>query len=154
MWAAGHWTGAYFNLPGFLIVFVLTLLLVRGVRESAEANNVMVADQDRRHPHFPGRRRHAGQSSQLDTRSRPPASPASLPAAPSCSSPTSASIRFRPRPKNARTPQRDLPFGIIASLIVCTVLYVGVAIVLLGMMKYTTFVSGEAAEAPVAYALK
>jgi basic amino acid/polyamine antiporter, APA family len=33
-------------------------------------------------------------------------------------------------------------------------LYVGVAIVLLGMLKYTTFVSGEAAEAPVAYALK
>jgi APA family basic amino acid/polyamine antiporter len=31
---------------------------------------------------------------------------------------------------------------------------VGVAIVLLGMLKYTTFVSGEAAEAPVAYALK
>jgi APA family basic amino acid/polyamine antiporter len=29
-----------------------------------------------------------------------------------------------------------------------------VAIVLLGMLKYTTFVSGEAAEAPVAYALK
>src|SRR5437762_2573905 len=42
VWAAGSWTGAYFNLPGFLIVFVLTLLLVRGVRESAEANNVMV----------------------------------------------------------------------------------------------------------------
>ena len=47
-----------------------------------------------------------------------------------------------------------MPFGIIASLIICTMLYVGVAIVLLGMMKYTTFVSGEAAEAPVAYALK
>ena len=47
-----------------------------------------------------------------------------------------------------------MPFGIIASLIVCTILYVGVAVVLLGMMKYTTFVSGEAAEAPVAYALK
>jgi len=51
-------------------------------------------------------------------------------------------------------PQRDLPFGIIASLVVCTLLYVGVAVVLLGMLKYTTFVSGEAAEAPVAYALK
>ena len=47
-----------------------------------------------------------------------------------------------------------MPFGIIASLVVCTVLYVGVALVLLGMMKYTTFVSGAAAEAPVAYALK
>ena len=40
------------------------------------------------------------------------------------------------------------------SLVVCTVLYVGVAVVLLGMMKYTTFVSGAAAEAPVAYAMK
>ena len=56
--------------------------------------------------------------------------------------------------EECRTPQRDLPFGIIASLVVCTLLYVGVAVVLLGMLKYTTFVSGEAAEAPVAYALK
>ncbi|HLK34222.1 MAG TPA: amino acid permease, partial [Terriglobales bacterium] len=43
VWDAGHWTGAYFNIPAFLIVFILTVLLVRGVRESAEANNVMVA---------------------------------------------------------------------------------------------------------------
>jgi APA family basic amino acid/polyamine antiporter len=56
--------------------------------------------------------------------------------------------------EECKNSQRDLPFGIIASLIVCTVLYVGVAIVLLGMMKYTTFISGPAAEAPVAYALK
>ncbi|MBV9180660.1 MAG: amino acid permease, partial [Acidobacteria bacterium] len=48
----------------------------------------------------------------------------------------------------------DLPIGIIGSLVVCTVLYIGVAIVLLGMMKYTTFISGPAADAPVAYALK
>src|SRR5215472_3923376 len=43
VWEAGRWTGSYFNVPGFLIIFVLTVLLVRGVRESAEANNVMVA---------------------------------------------------------------------------------------------------------------
>src|SRR5437899_12390304 len=42
VWAGGQWTGAYFNLPGFLIVFILTLLLVRGVKESAETNNIMV----------------------------------------------------------------------------------------------------------------
>src|SRR5450432_4928859 len=56
--------------------------------------------------------------------------------------------------EECKDPQRDLPFGIIVSLVVCTVLYVGVAVVLLGMLKYTTFVSGEAADAPVAYALK
>ena len=55
--------------------------------------------------------------------------------------------------EEAKNPQRDLPIGIIGSLIVCTILYIGVSLVLLGMMKYTTFVSGEAADAPVAYAL-
>ena len=43
VWESGHWTGSYFNIPAFLIIFILTVLLVRGVRESAEANNVMVA---------------------------------------------------------------------------------------------------------------
>ena len=41
----GIWTldWSYFNFPAFLIVFILTELLVRGVRESAKANNIMVA---------------------------------------------------------------------------------------------------------------
>jgi len=56
--------------------------------------------------------------------------------------------------EECKNPQRDLPIGIIGSLIVCTVLYVGVSIVLLGMMRYQTFVSGPAADAPVAYALE
>jgi APA family basic amino acid/polyamine antiporter len=56
--------------------------------------------------------------------------------------------------EEAKNPQKDIPFGIILSLIVCTILYVGVALVLLGMMKYSTFQSGEAANAPVAYALQ
>ena len=31
-----------FNLPAFIIVMILTMILVRGIRESAETNNVMV----------------------------------------------------------------------------------------------------------------
>ena len=31
-----------FNIPAFLIVMLLTVVLVRGIRESAETNNVMV----------------------------------------------------------------------------------------------------------------
>src|SRR5208283_6103883 len=31
-----------FNIPAFLIVMILTVVLVRGIRESAETNNVMV----------------------------------------------------------------------------------------------------------------
>jgi APA family basic amino acid/polyamine antiporter len=153
VWASGHWTGAYFNLPGFLIVFILTLLLVRGVRESAEANNVMVAIK-------------IGAIVTFLIVGGMLVNPANWkPFAPSGFSGivTGGAIVFftyigfdsvSTAAEECKQPQRDLPFGIIASLVICTLLYVGVAIVLLGMMKYTTFGSGAAAEAPVAYALK
>ncbi|KAJ1934586.1 hypothetical protein FBU59_005652, partial [Linderina macrospora] len=38
--------------------------------------------------------------------------------------------------QEAKDPQRDLPWGIIVSLLVCTVLYIGVAVVLCGIAKY------------------
>ena len=153
VWASSQWTGAYFNLPGFLIVFLLTLLLVRGVRESAEANNVMVAIK-------------IGAILTFLVVGGMLVNPANWkPFAPSgfAGIVTGGAIVFftyigfdsvSTAAEECRNPQRDLPFGIIASLIVCTVLYIGVAIVLLGMMKYTTFASGPAAEAPVAFALQ
>ncbi|MDE2290735.1 MAG: amino acid permease, partial [Elusimicrobia bacterium] len=39
--------------------------------------------------------------------------------------------------EEARNPQRDVPIGIIASLIICTVLYIAVTAVLTGMVPYT-----------------
>jgi len=148
------WTGSFFNFPAFLVVFVLTVLLVWGIRESAEANNVMVVvkigailiflivggmlmNPVNLHPFAP-----SGFSGILSG---------------------GAIIFFTyigfdsvsTAAEEARNPQKDMPFGIIVSLVVCTVLYIGVALVLLGMMKYSTF-SGEnadAANAPVAYAL-
>src|SRR6202522_2094901 len=39
----GHLTGSLFNVPALLIVMLLSWILVRGVKESAGANNVMVA---------------------------------------------------------------------------------------------------------------
>jgi basic amino acid/polyamine antiporter, APA family len=153
VWQGGQWTGAFFNIPAFLIVFILTVLLVRGVRESAKANNVMVVikigaimvflvvggllvSPPNWHPFAP-----AGFSGVI----------------------AGGAIIFftyigfdsvSTAAEESKTPQRDIPIGIIASLIICTILYVGVALVLLGMMKYTTFLSGEAANAPVAYALQ
>ena len=153
VFAGGHWTGAYFNFPGFLIVFILTLVLVRGVRESAEANNVMVAVK-------------IGAILTFLVVGGMLINPANWkPFAPSgfAGIVTGGAIVFftyigfdsvSTAAEECNNPQRDLPFGIIASLIICTVLYIGVAIVLLGMMRYTTFVSGRAAEAPVAYALE
>ena len=38
--------------------------------------------------------------------------------------------------EEARNPQRDVPIGIITSLLICTVLYIGVVAVLTGMVPY------------------
>ena len=38
--------------------------------------------------------------------------------------------------EEAKNPQRDVPIGIIASLVICTVLYIAVAAVLTGMVHY------------------
>ena len=148
------WTGSFFNVPAFLIVFILTVLLVWGIRESAEANNIMVVIK-------------IGAILTFLAVGGILMKPANLhPFAPSGFSGVlsgGAIIFFTyigfdsvsTAAEEAKNPQKDIPFGIIASLIVCTVLYIGVAVVLLGMMKYSTFASGntEAANAPVAYAL-
>lgn len=56
----------------------------------------------------------------------------------------------------AINPKKDVPFAIIASLLVCTVLYILVSLVLTGMMNYQDFdpkgAYPEAIKAPVAYA--
>ncbi len=52
--------------------------------------------------------------------------------------------------EEARRPNRDVPIGIIASLIICTVLYIAVALVLSGMVPYDQI----DINAPVANAFK
>ncbi len=39
--------------------------------------------------------------------------------------------------EEAKNPQRDLPIGIIGSLVICTILYMAVSLVITGMVKYT-----------------
>ncbi len=51
--------------------------------------------------------------------------------------------------QETRNPQRDMPIGILASLVICTVLYVVVAVVLTGMVSYTRL----SVPAPVAFAI-
>ena len=156
IFAGGQLTGAYFNVPAFLVVMILTVLLVRGVRESAKTNNIMVMVK-------------LGAILTFLIVGGMLVRPANWhPFAPSgfAGIVTGGAIIFftyigfdsvSTAAEEAKAPQKDIPFGIIASLIVCTVLYVGVALVLLGMMKYSTFVSAPgnpAADAPVAYALR
>ena len=52
--------------------------------------------------------------------------------------------------EEAKNPQRDLPIGIIGSLAICTVLYMSVAFVVTGMVKYSDINRG----APLAEAFK
>lgn len=52
--------------------------------------------------------------------------------------------------EEVKNPQKDLPRGIIGSLIVCTVLYIVVSAILTGMVPYLEFKDNAA---PVAYAL-
>jgi len=51
--------------------------------------------------------------------------------------------------QETKNPQRDMPIGILASLIICTVLYVAVALVLTGMVSYKEL----NVAAPVAFAM-
>jgi APA family basic amino acid/polyamine antiporter len=139
-----------FNIPAFLIVLLLTVVLVRGIRESARTNNIMVLVKLAAiliflfagaqfikpalyHPFAPN-----GWSGIL----------------------TGGSIIFftyigfdsvSTAAEECRNPQRDLPIGIIATLIVCTVLYIGVAVVLTGLVPWQSMVDDAA---PVVNALK
>jgi APA family basic amino acid/polyamine antiporter len=45
--------------------------------------------------------------------------------------------------EETRNPQKDMPIGILASLVICTVLYVAVAIVLTGLAKWNTLGNAE-----------
>jgi len=132
------------NFPAALIVVLLTTLLVLGTKESARLNNVMVAvklfvvvafiglgaayvNPAHWHPFIPantGEFGHYGWSGVLRG---------------------SAVVFFAfigfdavsTAAQEAKQPQRDMPIGILGSLVVCTVLYIAVAAVLTGLVAYT-----------------
>ncbi len=139
-----------FNWPAFLIVMLLTIVLVRGIRESAETNNVMVILKIIAilvFVSFASRFIHPGNWHPFS----PNGWPGIL---------TGGSIIFftyigfdsvSTAAEECKNPQKDLPTGIIASLIVCTILYIAVAIVLTGLVPWQTLM-GDAA--PVVNTLK
>ncbi len=135
---------AIFNLPAVLIIFVVTTLLVIGIKESANFNNFIVfvkvavvllfiagavrAIQTANwHPFIPanaGTAGHFGWSGIM----------------------TGAGIVFfayigfdavSTAAQEAKNPQRDMPIGIIGSLLICTVLYILVSGIATGVVPYT-----------------
>ena len=55
--------------------------------------------------------------------------------------------------EETKNPKRDMPIGIIASLIICTVLYVLMGMILTGIKKYSVYL-GDPAAAATAFASK
>lgn len=147
--ADGNPVTALFNLPAFLICAVLTALLVFGVSESAKVNNIIVAikmtviiafilivgwfviqhydtlksNWDPFIPEPSGEKGEFGWSGIL----------------------RAASIVFfayigfeavSTAGQEAKNPKKDMPFGIIGSLLVCTILYILVSIVMTLVVNY------------------
>ena len=144
----GRLTGSWFNLPAFLIVMLLSWILVRGVKESAGANNVMVAIKIVAVLLFVFGALHAVKASNLH-----PFLPNGFPGVIS-----GAAIVFftfigfdsvSTAAEECRSPQKNMPIGIIGTLIVCGLLYTSVAFVLTGIVNWKTLNNAS----PVANAL-
>ncbi|MFC4821375.1 amino acid permease [Dokdonella ginsengisoli] len=149
-------TGALFNLPAVAIVLALTWLCYVGIRESSGANIAMVVlkiglilivivagwqyvNPDLWHPFIPENQGgdKYGWSGVLRAASMV----------------FFAYIGFEATSvaaQEAKNPQRDLPIGTIASLAICTVLYIGMAAVLTGLLPYDQLGTTE----PVVTAVK
>ena len=148
-------TGSFLNLPAIVIVSIVTIILVKGIQESASFNSAMVMikvaavlfvigvgvffiDPANWHPFAPyGWTGIQFFGKHIAGQTDPGGSPMGAMAG--------AAIIFfayigfdsvSTHTEEARNPQRDVPIGIIASLVMCTVLYILVVAVLTGMVKY------------------
>ena len=137
-------TGGYLNVPAVLVVLAVTALLVRGIRESARFNTIIVfvkvavvllfiafaarfVNTENWHPFVPknqGAFGKFGLSGVLQ----------------GATMVFFAYIGFdavSTAAQETRNPQRDLPIGILGSLGLCTVLYITVSLILTGVVSYT-----------------
>jgi APA family basic amino acid/polyamine antiporter len=136
-WTAAPWgpNPGIVNLPAVLIVGVLTLLLIRGIRESSRVNLVMVVVKMVVILGFVGLT-----VWYIEPANWKPYMPFGFSGVM-----TAAAIVFlayvgfdavSTTAEEARNPQRDMPIGIMGSLIVATVLYMAVAAIMTGVVPY------------------
>jgi APA family basic amino acid/polyamine antiporter len=145
--------GAIINLPAVIIVLIITVLLVIGVRESARFNAVMVAIKLAAVLFFI-----AVGSFYVKPDNWSPFMPYGFPGVMAAGAVVFfAYIGFdavSTTAEEAKNPSRDLPVGIIASLIICTVLYLLTAGILSGILPVTQYkADAQFLNAPVGYAL-
>jgi basic amino acid/polyamine antiporter, APA family len=157
---AGHFeivrTGAVVNLPAVLVIAAITALCYVGIHQSARFNAIVVAikvtvivlfigfgmwvvDGANWTPFIP---QNAGEFGRFGWSGVVQAAGIIFFAYIGFDAVSTAA-------QEAKNPQRDMPIGILASLAVCTVLYVAVSAVLTGMVHYSQLNS----PAPIAVAL-
>ena len=136
-------TGAVLNVPAMVIVGIITILLVVGIKESATFNNIIVAVKMTVILAFI-----AIGIAYINRENWVPFIPA--PTGPGQFGwqgiVRGAGVIFfayigfdavSTAAQEARNAQRDMPIGILCSLAICTILYIAVALVLTGIVKYT-----------------
>ena len=137
-WSAAPWgpDPGILNLPAVLIIACLTWLLVRGIKESARVNLVMVLVKLAVIVIFI-----ALTAWYVKPSNWQPFAPFGFKGIM-----TAAAIVFlayvgfdavSTTAEEARNPQKDMPIGIMGSLVVATVLYVAVAAIMTGVVPYT-----------------
>jgi basic amino acid/polyamine antiporter, APA family len=140
------------NLPALLIVVFVTILLIYGIRESATTNTTIVIVKVAVVVFFI-----AFGSFMVNPTNWHPFMPLGFSGVMS-----GAAIVFfayigfdavSTTAEETKNPQRDMPIGMIASLIVCTVLYVLMSGVLTGIKKYSVYL-GDSAAVATAFASK
>lgn len=141
--------GGIVNLPAMFVALFLSCLLVRGTKESANLNKILVVIK-------------LVAVFIFLFLAGPKVNPANwtplMPFGFSGVAAGAAIVFFAyigfdavsTAAEECRNPNRDLPIGIIGSLVVCTILYIAVAAVLTGVVPYTDLNNAE----PVAFALR
>jgi APA family basic amino acid/polyamine antiporter len=141
--AAGAAVSGLFNLPAALVVVLASALLGVGIRQSAGANTALVAVKACVLVLFVA----AGAAYVRRENLTPlvPPNAGTFGAFGWSGVLRGAAVMFfayigfdavSTAAQEARRPQRDMPVGIVASLVLCTVLYIAVAVVLIGVVPY------------------
>jgi APA family basic amino acid/polyamine antiporter len=135
-------TGAVLNLPAMLVIGAVTALLVVGIRESARFNNAIVVLKVLVILAFVGFGAFHVHAANWEPFVPPSAGPGRYGWGGVL---RGAGVIFfayigfdavSTAAQETRDPQRDLPIGILASLLACTVLYIAVSLVLTGIVDY------------------
>jgi len=135
------------NLPAFLVVAVITVILVRGVRESANSNNAMVLLKIGIIFFFIA----VGVFLIKPENWTNPATGGFAPNGVAGIGAGAAIIFFSyigfdavsTAAEESKNPKKDMPFGIIMSLVICTVLYIALSAVMTGIAPWKVLGTAE-----------